>query len=72
MITAAPALGDVAFAVSPPGRDEPVLDVDEGGGGVFGLDAEAAFTATESGPHDLDVPQVDGISTDCRVTVEPA
>ncbi len=72
-IAARSAVGDVAFSVSPASDPNAVGDeVDDGGGGLFDLDAEDVFTAPGTGAYVIDVHQVDGYSTDYRLEVAPA
>lgn len=65
------ATGDLAVRVVGPGEGFwDAEELDDGGGGLFGLDAEGSFTARRSGPHLVHVYQVDGAPTTYRLTVE--
>lgn len=67
------AIGNVAFAVTGPGISyDDAEEVDDGGGGLFDLDAEGTFTAAEAGTYELAVYQVEGAATAFRLTVEGA
>lgn len=66
------AIGDVAFSITGPGIGfDEAEEFDDGGGGLFDLDAEGSFTAEEDGTYVLAVYQVEGAATGFRLTVEP-
>jgi S1-C subfamily serine protease len=70
-ITAASPLGDVAFLtyrLDDP--DDPGEETDDGGGGIFDLDASSTLTADAAGIYGVDVYQVDGYTNVYRLTVE--
>ncbi|WCO65542.1 serine protease [Iamia majanohamensis] len=72
-VTVSSAVGDMAFAVVPPGdREAPGEEVDDGGGGLFDLDASEVLTADEDGTYAVQVYAVDGYSTDYRIAVTEA
>ena len=72
-ITASSAVGDVAYSVVAPGEAlDAAEEVDDGGGGLFDLDASGTYTAETAGTHQLRVYQVEGVATGYRLTVEPA
>lgn len=72
-ILASSAIGDVAFTMVAPGDTlDDSEEVDDGGGGLFGLDAQDTYTATETGTYELWVYQVEGVATDYRLQVDPA
>jgi len=70
-ITASSAFGDMAFTLVPPEGGGEGIEADDGGGGLFDLDATGTFTARAEGTHILHVSQVDGYATAYRVAVEP-
>lgn len=72
-VTVSSAVGDMAYAVIPPGdRESPGEEVDDGGGGLFDLDASEVLTADEAGTYAVQVYAVDGSSADYRIVVTDA
>lgn len=67
-ITAASPFGDMGYTLIPPDESEP-FEADDGGGGLYDLDASGTFTATAAGRHRLLVFQLDGYATDYRLTI---
>lgn len=69
-VRASSASGDVAYRLVPPGSTFRQADeVDGGGGGLFGADAEGTETAEAAGTYRLYVYQVEGVATGFHLTV---
>ncbi|HEX7135146.1 MAG TPA: hypothetical protein VF228_21410, partial [Iamia sp.] len=72
-ITAASPLGDVAFTTFlADDLDDPGEETDDGGGGIFDLDASSTLTADVSAVYGIDVYQVDGYTNAYRLMIEEA
>ncbi len=72
-VTVSSAVGDMAYSVIPPGsREEAEPEVDDGGGGLFDLDASDVLVADEDGTYAVQVYAVDGYSNDYRIEVTDA
>jgi hypothetical protein len=72
-ITVGSATGDLAFTVVGPGGSlGDSEEFDDGGGGLFDLDAVGSHTATAAGTHRIWVYQVDGIASTYRIRVDLA
>jgi S1-C subfamily serine protease len=72
-LTAASATGDLALTILGPGVDPAHAPAfDDGGGGIFDLDATGTFTAPQTGVYRIRLYPADVISTSYRLTVTAA